>query len=97
MPTILGLCSCGPGVLQLPKSQQPWPYTPTLNPLLGHTKAVGGVTFAEPFCESRHLAAQHLVLAEEPIVLQGQLILCWARGALIILLWKQLIPDLRIT
>lgn len=39
-----------------------------------------------------HLAAQHLILAQEPVVLQGQVVLCWARGALLILLWEQLRP-----
>lgn len=59
---------------------------PPPNHFFGHTEVIGWVTLAKPLCKPGHLAAQHLILAEESIVLQGQLILCWARGALFILL-----------
>lgn len=55
-------------------------------PSLGRTEVVGRVALAEPLCKLRHLAAQYLILAEEAIVLHGQLILCWAWGSLIVLL-----------
>ena len=62
--------------------------------LPSRTQVVGRVPLAEPLGEPRHLAAQHLVLAQEAVVLQDQLVLCRARGPLVILLREQLLPVL---
>lgn len=93
VPTVLRLC---PGGWVFPRrvpAVPPYsPASPALCP--GRTEVVGGVALAEPLREPRHLAAQHLILTQEPVVLQGQLVLCWARDTLIILLWEQLLPVL---
>ena len=75
------------------RTSAPWPGH--LQPALPrHTIVVGRVPLAEPLSEPRHLAAQHLVLAQEAVVLQDQLVLCRARGPLVILLREQLLPVL---
>lgn len=77
-----------------PAPLAPRPGRPPASPPLGRTEVVGRVPLAEPLREPRHLVAQHLVLAQEPVVLQGQLILCRAWGPLVILLWEKLLPVL---
>jgi len=75
------------------RTSAPWPGH--LQPALPrHPIDVGPVPLAEPLSEPRHLAAQHLVLAQEAVVLQDQLVLCRARGPLVILLREQLLPVL---